>query len=101
MKKVTIFSLVLTAFILVGCTTSKNIKNDINQETEDSNQNQKIIEQQNIKPANNNSTTTYECVTKDNKDGFIMHDGNCYAPGENIPDTDCTVSITGGCMELN
>lgn len=47
-----------------------------------------------------NNKATNECITQEQKIGFIMHDGNCYAPGENIPDTDCTVSTTGSCMEL-
>jgi hypothetical protein len=43
-----------------------------------------------------------ECTTPNGKAGFIMPaDGNCYAPGETIPDTDCKVSSTGTCTPLN
>lgn len=41
------------------------------------------------------------CTTANGKAGFIMDGRNaCYAPGENIPDTDCVVSPTGGCKPL-
>lgn len=46
------------------------------------------------------TSSTNECTTSSGDAGFIMHDGNCYAPGENIPDTDCIVSDTGGCESL-
>ena len=46
------------------------------------------------------SSESNECTTEGGEAGFIMHDGNCYAPGETVLDTDCVVSVTGGCESL-
>ena len=47
------------------------------------------------------TTTNNLCNTTDGSKGFIMSDGKCYAPGENVPETDCIVSETGGCKSLD
>ncbi len=32
---------------------------------------------------------------------FVMSDGECYEPGENVADTDCIVNEEGGCKGLD
>jgi hypothetical protein len=49
------------------------------------------------KKENNSSSITDPCIDLGE---FLMSDGKCYAPGEVIPETDCTVSSTGECEVL-
>lgn len=103
MKKLIIFSLAISTFMLSGCSIKNQTPTNTTQATQNNNVNQQIINTNNNQNANineNNASQPKECLTKSNKKGFIMRDGNCYAPGENIPDTDCFVSPTGGCNPL-
>lgn len=52
------------------------------------------------KPVEESTSTTLSCTTSAGT-GFIMADGNCYLPGQTIPDTDCTVSKDGTCQALD
>lgn len=44
-----------------------------------------------------------EAVTEDSTkpECFVMFDGNCYKPGETVPDTGCKVNEEGACTPMD
>ena len=86
-KFLSLVTLLSTIFIITGCTV------DVNPDKENANQPTEV--------GSVPSKYSNLCNTESGKKGFIMSDGKCYAPGENVMDTDCIVSATGGCESLD
>ena len=110
MKKAIILTIAVSLMILSGCSlgTNGNAQNERIAELEQQlsdlqnkiNQREGVSEQEEDMPEES-TPSNEEASDSCDAEEFMMFDGKCYEPGENVPNTDCIVSETGGCESLD